>query len=188
MAHHFLNERLSAKKLFWIFISFFGLAVFFLEKGLAQEVSKYDALALFGSLLAGIIVVLIKKLHATQHGSTIYGAQAFYGVLFALPISGSSTFELTVTTSLLLLAIGLFAAGGQLTMTFAYRHLEVSRGASIQMMLPIVVALGSITLFGERFGSIELVGAAITLLAIWKINREASKKPHVMTESSPESS
>ncbi|MEN8693678.1 MAG: DMT family transporter [Akkermansiaceae bacterium] len=182
LAHHFLKEKLSAKKLMWILLSFIGLGIFFLDKGLSHRVSIYDGVALLGSLLAGVIVILIKKLHATEHGSTIYGAQAFYGMIFALPISGSSTFQLSMSATVLLLSIGLLAAGGQLTMTFAYRHLEVSRGSSLQMVLPLVVALGSFALFGEFFGLIELIGAAITLGATWMINREASKNPSSMTK------
>lgn len=191
LAHHFLKERLSARKLMWILISLLGLGIFFLEKGLAQKISLFDALALFGALLAGIIVVLIKKLHATEHGSTIYGAQAFYGVIFAIPISElsrESALELSAVATGLLLVIGLLAAGGQLTMTFAYRHLDVSRGSALQMVLPLIIAAGSFALFGERFGPIEVIGAAITLSATWMINREASKNRNNMTKLPPKNS
>lgn len=188
LAHYFLKEELGKRKLGWILVSFFGLGVFFLESGLTQEASIYDLLALFGSFLAGFVVVLIRKLHATEHGSTIYGAQTFYGVLFAIPISGSSTLELPMTATILLLLIGFLAAGGQLTMTFAYRHLDVSTGSSFQMLLPIITAMGSGLLFGERFGPIEMIGAAITLFATWRINHEASKKHSTLTTIQPKNS
>lgn len=191
LAHYFLGERLSLQKLVWILISFLGLSIFFVEKGLAQEVSIYDTLALFGALMAGVVVVLIKKLHATEHGSTIYGAQAFYGIIFAIPIcefSGDSALELPAAATGLLLLVGLLAAGGQLTMTFAYRKLDVSRGSSLQMVLPLVTAAGSFALFDERFEPIELIGATITLGATWMINREASKNRNTMTKLQPKDS
>jgi drug/metabolite transporter (DMT)-like permease len=175
IAYFFLKEHLSARRLFWITISFAGLGIFFLEKGLAQETSIYDALALFGALLAAVVVVLIRKLHATGHGSTIYGAQAFYGILFAIPISGGSTLELAPIAAALLFLAGLLAAGGQLTMTFAYRHLDVSTGSSLHMSLPVVTAIGSCLLFGEQYGALEIIGATITIVANWKLNRKASK-------------
>jgi drug/metabolite transporter (DMT)-like permease len=62
-------------------------------------------------------------------------------------------------------------------MTFAYRHLEVSKGASLQLLLPIATGIGAWIFFDETFGPIELLGAALTLLATLMINRRASKSP-----------
>jgi len=70
---------------------------------------------------------------------------------------------------------GIIVAGGQLAMTFAYRHLDVSKGASIQMLLPIATAIGAWLLFDEKLGPIEITGASLTLLATLMVNRQASK-------------
>ncbi|MDB4504951.1 DMT family transporter [bacterium] len=185
MAHFFLKERLTSRRLTWIVISFVGLGVFFLEKGLSQEVWFYDAVGILVAVMSAGVVVLIRKLHQTEHGSTIYGSQAFYGLIFAIPVSGSSTMELPLTATLLLIVAGFVVAWGQLTMTFAYRHLDVSTGSSLQMLLPVATALGSCLLFGERFGMMEIIGATITLGATWKINRETSNHSKTMTKIKP---
>lgn len=177
MAHYWLKERLTRFKLCWITVGFLGLGVFFIESGTNQDASLFDALALLVAVMSAGVIVLIRKLHQTEHGSTIYGSQAFYGLLFTIPVSGESTLLLSATATRLLLIAGFVVAWGQLTMTFAYRHLDVSTGSSLQMILPVVTALGSCLLFGERFGMIAIIGATITLVATWMINRQASQKP-----------
>jgi hypothetical protein len=42
-----------------------------------------------------------------------------------------------------MLLAGFIVAAGQLSMTFAYRHLEVSIGASMQLLLPIATGFGA---------------------------------------------
>ena len=60
-------------------------------------------------------------------------------------------------------------------MTFAYRHLDVSKGSSLQMLLPIVTALGAWAFFNETLGPIEILGASLTLGATYMVNRQTSK-------------
>ncbi|PAW75474.1 MAG: hypothetical protein B9S38_01485 [Verrucomicrobiia bacterium Tous-C4TDCM] len=66
--------------------------------------------------------------------------------------------------------IGAFStAAFYLSVTNAYRTLPVSRGSSIQMLLPLVTAAGAWFLFDERFTAPEFAGAALTLLATWRV-------------------
>ena len=72
-----------------------------------------------------------------------------------------------------LLLAGFIVAAGQLSMTFAYRHLEVSKEASMQLLLP--TGVGAWLLCGELFGPVALLGASLTVVATLIINRRASK-------------
>jgi drug/metabolite transporter (DMT)-like permease len=54
-------------------------------------------------------------------------------------------------------------------MTHAYRSLSVARGSSIQILLPILTAIGGFVFFQESFTPIELLGAGLTLFATWRI-------------------
>jgi drug/metabolite transporter (DMT)-like permease len=77
----------------------------------------------------------------------------------------------------LLMALGAaIVAIAQLAMTHAYRTLSVARGSSIQMLLPITTAIGGYLFFDERFSSIEILGATLTLLATWQVIRTPAER------------
>lgn len=167
----FLKEALNKRKLGWILVGFCGLVIFLGDQSLASGISKYDMLALLGAVFAASVVVLIRKLHGSEHTSTIYASQCVYGALLAIPFAAPDLPALPVDTSIWLLVAGGIVTFGQLFMTYAYKHLDISTGASIQMLLPICTALGGYFLFQERFTMIELAGATLTLLATYQVMR-----------------
>ena len=173
----FLKEALSKRKLGWIVAGFAGLVVFLGDQSLSHGVSRYDLLALLGAVVAAGVVVLIRKLHDSEHSSTIYAAQCVYGALIAIPFAAPELPSLPISAGWWLLAAGGIVTFGQLFMTFAYRHLDVSTGASIQMLLPICTALGGYFLFQERFTHIELLGASLTILATYQVMRVKRRQP-----------
>ena len=175
LARFVLKEALSAKQLFWITSGFLGLLIFLAPKAFSSGIGFYDIIALIGAVAAAGVVVLIRKLHQSEHGSTIFASQAVYCALLAFPVTRGESFALPASAIFFLFAAGLIVAAGQLTMTFAYRHLEVSKGSSLQVLLPIATGIGAWIFFGETFGPIELLGAALTLFATMMINRRASK-------------
>ncbi|MGE9266645.1 MAG: DMT family transporter [Verrucomicrobiales bacterium] len=179
MAAFFLGERLSRRKLVWTFVGFGGLALFLGEKAWAEGLSAYDGLALLGALIAAGVVVLIRSLHQSEHSSTIYASQCLYASLLAFPFSYGELPETSLPLVGWLVAAGFLVTCGQLAMTFSYRHLDVSTGASLQMTLPILTALGGYAFFGERFSGSELAGAALTLFATYQVarNRQKTKPP-----------
>lgn len=170
-----LKETLSATKLTWILIGFTGLVIFVGPKALDGGLSIDDFLAILGAFFAAGVVVLIRTLHRSEHSSTIFASQAVYCILLALPMSVPTTSTIPTAGIVGLAVAGFIAAGGQLAMTFAYRHLEVSRGASMQMILPIATAIGACLLFGETLGPVEIAGASLTLIATVMVNRRTSK-------------
>lgn len=175
LASLFLKEHLGFQKLAWIIIGFTGLMIFVGPRSLNGGVSLYDLLAIAGALLAAGVVVLIRTLHRSEHSSTIFASQAIYCLVLAAPISTTSALTLPPTALIGLALAGIIVAGGQLAMTFAYRHLDVSKGASMQMLLPIATALGAWLLFDEKLTTIEIAGASLTLLATFMVNRQTSK-------------
>lgn len=175
LASLFLKEHLGLVKLTWILIGFAGLIIFVGPKSLNGGVSFYDLLAIGGALIAAGVVVLIRTLHRSEHSSTIFASQAIYCILLAAPITTSSTLTLPPAALIGLAVAGIVVAGGQLSMTFAYRHLDVSKGASMQMLLPIATAIGAWFIFDEKLTTIEIAGAALTLLATLMVNRQTSK-------------
>jgi drug/metabolite transporter (DMT)-like permease len=59
-------------------------------------------------------------------------------------------------------------------MTHGFQRLSVARGSSIQMLMPVVTALGALVCFGERLSLAEVVGGAVTLGATWLSVRPAA--------------
>lgn len=177
LARLFLKESLNARKLFWIISGFIGLVIFLAPKAMSNGIGFYDMIAIVGAILAAAVVVLIRDLHRSEHGSTIFASQAVYCAILAIPMTWRTAESLTPPTGSLLLLAGLVVAAGQLTMTFSYRHLEVSKGASLQLLLPIATGIGAWIFFNETFGIIELSGAALTLMATMMVNPRTSKTP-----------
>lgn len=168
IAAGWLRERAPRAALLWMLVGIAGLALF-LGGDAARSFSVWDLLALAGAVGAGVVVVIIRKLRETEHVGTIYGSLCVFCILLALPASGTEALSLPGFGHGMLVAAALVVGVSQLAMTQAYRSLPVSRGSSIQMLLPLVTAAGAWFLFGERFTPPELAGAALTLLATWRV-------------------
>ncbi|MEI6106670.1 MAG: DMT family transporter [Opitutae bacterium] len=123
----------------------------------------YDLLAMAAALLSAYVVVTIRQLHATEHTSTIFSAQCAYGLLICAVPAALTYAPLSVSAWLIMLAAGITAGVGQLTMTRAFRDLPVAEGSLIQMLVPLGIALGGMMFFGERFAPHEAIGAALIL-------------------------
>jgi drug/metabolite transporter (DMT)-like permease len=163
-----LKERASRAALAWMSAGFAGL-VLFLGGAASRPFSLWDLVALAGAVGAGIVVVMIRKLRATEHAGTIYGSLCLFCILLALPVSGVKAIHIPGFGHGALIAAAAIVGVSQLVMTNAYRTLPVSRGSSIQMLLPLVTAAGAWFLFDERFSAPEFAGAAMTLFATWRV-------------------
>ena len=170
IAAGWLKERVSRGALWWMIAGFAGLLMFLGRDGTRLGLSGWDAVGLTGAVAAGWVVTIIRRLRHDEHPATIYASQAFYGLLVSLPAVGKAP-GLDALTVAGLVAAGAVVAVAQLWMTEAYRQLPVSRGSSIQMLLPVVTAAGGMLAFGETFHARELAGAALTMLATWRIAR-----------------
>jgi len=163
-----LKETISRAAVLWMVVAFAGLLLFLGSDGQLLRLSPFDLLGLAGALAAGWVVVVIRRLRHEEHPATIFASQAFYGLLASVP----AVTKLSALPPLAwggLIAAAVIVSIAQLAMTYAYQALPVSRGSSLQMMLPIVTAIGGFACFGESFHLPELAGAALTLLATWRV-------------------
>lgn len=129
----------------------------------AAHPSIYDLVAFGSALLSAYVVVTIRQLHATEHTSTIFGAQCVYGLLICA-VPAFLTFEpLALPAWSVIFIASLFAGAGQLTMTRAFRDLSVAEGSLLQILVPIGIGAGGVAFFGEHFTVHELVGAALII-------------------------
>ena len=147
---------------------FCGLVIFLSDDGQLLRPAAYDLLALAGAVGSGWVVVIIRRLRHEEHPATIYASQAFYSLVIASPAVMEIP-ALPVSAWLGLTAGAVIVTLAQLIMTRAYQFMSVSRGSSLQMLLPLATAVGGFAFFGESFHPLEIAGAMLTLLATWRV-------------------
>jgi drug/metabolite transporter (DMT)-like permease len=168
IAAFWLKETITRAAMLWMVVAFVGLLLFLGGEGQLLHPSPYDLLGLFGAAAAGWVVVVIRRLRHEEHPATIYASQAFYGMLASTP-AVTKLPGLPGVAWGALIAAAVLVCFAQLLMTRAYQTLPVSRGSAMQMTLPLVTAVGGFAFFHETFHLPELAGAALTLLATWRV-------------------
>jgi drug/metabolite transporter (DMT)-like permease len=127
------------------------------------HIGLYDLVAIGSALAAAWIVVAIRQLH--QEGvptATIFASQCIYGLLLCAPFLLTQGAPVpSAGATLGLIAAGVLAAAGQLTMTSSFRDLTVAEGTLIQALVPLGIAAGGILFFGEALGWQGLVGGLL---------------------------
>ncbi len=123
----------------------------------------YEALAVLSALGSAYVAITIRQLHATEHTATIFGAMCVFGLLLCGPFALFHLRSLSLAAWGLVVLSGVCVAGGQLAQTRAYRELPVAEGSLLQMLSPLLTAVGGVLCFGEEFNGREVAGAALIL-------------------------
>jgi len=165
-----LKEHLPLRSWLWMGAGFLGLVIF-LGSDFDGGINGYDLLAVAGAVAAGGVVTLIRLLRDREHTSTIYASQCLASFAFALWPAAVPASTLTPGILTLMIGAAVIVAIAQLAMTYSYRTLSVARGSSMQMLLPLLTAVGGYLLFDETFTMPGIAGAVLTLLATWQVVR-----------------
>jgi len=163
MAAWYLREKLRPAVVGGGVVALLGIGL--LTNALSGDLHPglYDLAAFTSALLAGWIVVTIRQLHHTEHTSTIFAAQCAYGFLLCIGPGIATYRPMPLSAWLIMIAAGLAAGLGQLTMTRAFRDLPVAEGSLLQMLVPLGTAVGGMLFFAEHFTAHEAIGAALIL-------------------------
>lgn len=168
IAAFWLKEKVCMTTRVWLAVALGGLVVFLSDGQSVVTPSVWDLLGILGALTAGWVVVIIRKLRHDEHPATIYGSLAVCMLLLGLSSIGKLP-ELSMAGWWFLFAAAVVVTFGQLLMTNAYQRLTIAHGSSLQMVLPIITSAGAFVFFKEKFQAYELVGALVTLFAIWRV-------------------
>jgi drug/metabolite transporter (DMT)-like permease len=164
-----LRERLSRGATIAIAAAFLGVCLLITDQSNRYErlfaFGWYEAIAVFGALIGGLTVVLVKKLQSTDSTPAIFFAQCLVGLWIVLIPATVDAGPVTVNTSLILVAIGVFATVGQLLSTDSYRYLPIATCSALVMALPLFTCIAGTVLFHERLGVRGYIGAGIVLLS-----------------------
>ncbi|MCC6509509.1 MAG: DMT family transporter [Pirellulaceae bacterium] len=169
MAVWILKESFSTSKLVGNILALVGLTLLIASPTQLMLFGWYEALAVFGSLMAAGTVIIIRELTRTESTAMIYTSQCIYVLVGSIPFA---LYELQrgpmdTTNALLLVLAGISATIGQLAMTEGFRHLTVAVGGAFQICVPVVIAIGGVLLFNEIFSTMQIVGAVLILLGCY---------------------
>jgi drug/metabolite transporter (DMT)-like permease len=164
-----LGERLSFAKIVALAGAVAGVFVVLSGRGdpnaLFSSFGFYEAMAIGGTVIAGLSVVLVKQLQETESTSTIYFSQCLVGFWMVIVPAGAAPLQIGYFGALLLIAIGLLAAAGQLIGTEGYRYVTVSTASIFVMASPIINIGAGALLFHESFTPWTATGGLITLVS-----------------------
>lgn len=163
----FLKERIGAVRLAAILTSFAGIVLLGADDGSALSLTgllgRHELLALLGAVLGGVALVLVKKLHDTDSSYAIFFAQCVIGLWIVVVPANTIPCSVGLSGGLLLVAIGVTSATGQLLSTEGYRHLDVAKASLLGMLVPVFNYVLGATVFGERVSVRSIIGAGIVL-------------------------
>jgi drug/metabolite transporter (DMT)-like permease len=163
LAAWIFHERLRTITIAGSIAALIGVALLTDVFAHGSRFNVYDLFAVLSALTSAIVAITIRQLHATEHTSTIFGAQCVYGLLLCGPCAMLHLQSLSAGAWGLLLLASACASAGQLAMTRAFRELTVADGCLMQMLSPIATTLGGALFFSEQLTVRELTGAVLIL-------------------------
>ncbi|TLX77639.1 DMT family transporter [Labilibacter sediminis] len=150
----------------WLFVimAFVGVFMLSVKEGVdITQISIYELLAICGALLSAVSVILVKKLHNSDSSYAIFFSQSIVGFWLFLFPANINSHQSDLSVGVILIAVGVVSAVGQLIMTEGYKYVQVSKGSTMHMMVPVInIALGY-WLFEEAFTTKEWIGATMVI-------------------------
>jgi drug/metabolite transporter (DMT)-like permease len=131
----------------------------------AASTALWYGLVLAGAVVAGIAIVAVRRLTATDSAPSIFMSQSLVGFWVALGPALARPVAFSPRLALILVGIGLVAAAAQLLMTWSYGRVDIATGSLLSMLTPVINVGIGVLAFRERFGPVEAVGAVIVLAA-----------------------
>ena len=167
----FLREGLKRNYFIYSALALIALVMMFAEKDSGDGKLFYNILAIIGAALGGLCVVMIRHLRLSETTSTIFASQCVFTFIITVLVAGNRL----IISDLQALAFALLAAitvvGGQLTLTESFRHINVVKGSTLQMLTPALTVFLSGLIIGEHFSILELTGGAVIFFASCQIVR-----------------
>lgn len=164
-----IGERLYRSYFINIGIALLGMVAVLASQGIGESKLGFDLLALCGAAAGGSCVVMIRHLRHTESTSNIFAAQCVFTVLIAAAYARGDWLVADPAALVWILIAAFTVVGAQLCLTEAFRHINVAKGSTLQMLTPAITVLFSSLLLGESFSVYELAGGAAVLYGSYRI-------------------
>jgi drug/metabolite transporter (DMT)-like permease len=138
---------------------------------------RYELLAVFGAVLAGFAVTIIRKLHDTDDSLAIYFSQCLIGMWLVIGPALGSEEAVDLKGIFILLGMGGSITIGQLLMTEGFKYVPVKIGSLLMMLETVLCYVAGIVIFSEPLtwsillGSVLVVGSCSVVLMRRKLDR-----------------
>jgi len=174
------KERLSARQMCGVFLTFAGVAAALAERGLNLGGSRMalagDGLMLITALCGAVYGVLAKKMLARYRALTVTAYAMIFGTLLLVPAAffenpSPAMARMGGQTLMLILFLGIFGgAVGYLLWTFALTRLTPTQVAVYVNLNPMVATLLGATLLAERLTGTFVAGFLAVLAGVLLVN------------------
>ena len=137
---------------------------------------RYELLAVFGAVLAGFAVTIIRKLHDTDSSLAIYFSQCLVGMWLLIGPALGSEESVDFKGVFILLGLGGSITIGQLLMTEGFKYVPVKIGSLLMMLETVLCYVAGVAIFREPLtwssllGSVLVIGACTVVLLRRKLD------------------
>lgn len=173
LAMLFLNERIHGFRWTALVVGFIGVLIMIgphLTLGAGASIGVWIALGT--SVLSALAMLFLRSMSGREHAITI----TFYFSLTTMAVSAISAFwgwpAPSASQWLLIIAVGVLGAIGQLLLSYSYRYAEASTLAPLDYANLVYATVIGYFLFGELPGWSTWLGAPLVvasgLLILWR--------------------
>ena len=160
----FLKEKIKPLQWLLFILAFLGVLII---KGFGTNVDSIGLLlVLFSAFFLGLILVIIRKIGATEHPLVIINYFMVFAFLFGGVMSVNSWKTPNLKEFILLLSLGVFGYVGQLFMTKAFQTNETNSIAPLKYLEVIFTLLIGVFWFQEIYNLYTLLGISFILLGL----------------------
>ena len=157
----YLKERITRSVILPLMTSILG--IFLLTHPDFSQIKISDLYGLGSGLLAGVSIVIIRKLSQTESAWSVFFYLSIFGAVFsgvmALPTMRMPEYPGIVYIS----ASAVLGTIAQVLMTAAYRYCTTSVGSVLSMSTAVFSSLFGLVFFGEKLNLSEFTGVAAIL-------------------------
>lgn len=159
----YLGEKLSPKVAAPLCISVIGVVL--LTQPSFAKMRIGDLLALASSVLAGMAVVVVRKLRRTESAWTVFFYLSIFGAVFSGVLALPNLVLPGLRGIIYILLVAFFGTVGQVIMTAAYKYCTASVGSVLSMSTALFASFIGIVFLGDKLTLIEGAGAFMILLS-----------------------
>lgn len=166
----YLNERMTKEKAFFVLTAFVGLLLVFRFD--FSSINLGDILALASGVTSGLAIVAIRDLRRTDSTAMITFSFVTAGLIFSCFFLKGNMSVPSYDIAVILLLLGVLGTGGQLLMTYAFKHCSATLGGLISMSTIVMTAILSVFIFGDPLTLNMIIGGLLVFASASFFSRE----------------
>ena len=175
-----LKERVSVRFVCCVLVAFIGAALVLKPDGRMWNIGGLAVVA--SGLTVALTAISTRKLHETDHATTIVFGFALWSCIFSVLFFGREVVTPPAAAVLPLLSMGLCGMVGQLLFTWAFKHAAASFVQSCSFADVLMSLIVSTVVWKESATFWDLLGGALIIAAgiglVWekRVERELAEE------------